>query len=189
MCEFLSCVKTQDKNGKDKYYYLTHDLIHNTPRGEMIQKKYFGDGEVIGHTAIREYFEIRAGQGENWECTDFTTPKNFPAVIARAIKRGEFRGFGNPVGLLSFAVNAKWNAERDAVYAKWKAERDAVNAKWKPKSDAVFAKWNAERDAVYAKWKPKSDAVNAKWNAERDAVNAIFWELFSDPKNRAKAWK
>ncbi len=100
MCEFLSAIKTQDKNGKDKYLYLTYDRIHNTPRGELLQKKYKGD-DLIGHSAIREYFDVRSGYGDNWECTDFSTPKNFPDIIARDIKHGEFRGFGEPAGLLN----------------------------------------------------------------------------------------
>ena len=58
MCEFISAVKTTDKNGKDKYYFLTYDLIHNTPRGKLLQEKYGGD-DLIGHSAIREYFEMR----------------------------------------------------------------------------------------------------------------------------------
>lgn len=116
MSEFMSTVKTQDKNGKDKYYFLTHDLIHNTPRGEMIQRKYPGAGEVIGHSAIREYFEIRAGQGENWECTDFSSPDKFPTAIAKAIRRGEFRGFGTPAGLLSDTTWKQYDAVVDTAF-------------------------------------------------------------------------
>ena len=108
MCEFISAIKTQGKNGKDKWYFLTYDLIHNTPRGEIIQKKYPGQGELIGHSAIREYFELRDTEGTNWECTDFSTPKNFPSVIIKALKRGEFKGFGTPEGLLSPSALAEY---------------------------------------------------------------------------------
>ena len=129
MCEFVSAVKTKDKNGKDKYYFLTHDLIHNTPRGELLQKKYGGD-DLIGHSAIREYFYLR--NGENWECTDFSKPKNFPAVIVKAIKRGEFRGFGTPEGLLTAQA---WKQYEDITAPAWKQYKDITAPAWKQYKD------------------------------------------------------
>jgi hypothetical protein len=210
MCEFLSAVKIKDKNGNDKYYFLTYALIHNTPRGKMLQEKYVGD-DLIGHAAIRDYFELGKEIGMNWEQTNFSTPDNFPEVLAKAIKAGEFRGQGTPKGLLLDAVyakwkaewdavDAKWKAEREAVAAKWNAEREAVAAKWNPERDAVEAKWNAEWDAVDARWKVEREAVRAKWNAEwdavevrwkveREAVKDLFWDLFAEPKNRARCWR
>ena len=125
MCEFISAVKTKDKHGKDKYLFLTYDLIHNTPTGKLLQKKYKGD-DLIGHSAIREYFEVRSGHGDNWECTDFSTPKNFPAVIAEAIKRGEFRGFGFPEGLLTPKASEDYQAKSNALYEDYQAKSKAA---------------------------------------------------------------
>ena len=130
MCEFLSAVKVKHAKGSIspyyedgyKWYFLTHDLIHNTPRGEIIQKKFPGSGELIGHSAIREYYGLRSGEGENWERSDFSTPENFPTIIARAIKRGEFRGFGEPAGLLIATADKAW---KEAIATADKAWQEA----------------------------------------------------------------
>src|SRR4030042_1510923 len=128
MCEFLSAVKTKNQSGEDKYYFLTYDLIHNTPRGEMLQKKYGGD-DLIGHSAIREYFGLRDGEGDNWEQTDFSTPENFPQAIIQALISGEFKGFTLPKGLLSKSLDDKYWADRKSLYDKCWADRKYLDDK------------------------------------------------------------
>jgi len=126
MCEFMSWV---EKGGK--VYFLTHDLILNTPRGEIIQKRFYGDGEPIGHSAIRAYFGIRGGKDK--ECTNFSTPDNFPEPIAEAIKNGEMRGFGCPEGLLLPKIYDEYEAKRMTLYDSiiyW-AERKLLNNGYK----------------------------------------------------------
>ena len=162
----------------DKIYFLTRDMVFNTEKGEHLRKELHGD--FIGHEAIRFYtglnIDLEKGRLYEKECTDFSSPSPFPEVIAEAIKRGEFRGFGTPKGLLQTAVDAKWRAERVAVDAKWGAERNAER-------NALYAKWG---DEWYAKW-------DAKWRAEKyaewDSINPKFWDLFAIPENRAKVWR
>ena len=55
----------------------------------------------MGHGAIDFYFEIDPKKGINRECTDFSTPDNFPSEIATAIKTGKFRGLGICLAILS----------------------------------------------------------------------------------------
>ena len=198
MCEFLSAVKGKTKTGKDKWYFLTHDLIYNTPRGEIIQKQFPGiDGEVLGHSAIRAYFEIRSGEGENWECTDFTTPDNFPAVIVKAIKRGEFRGFGNPVGLLK--------AQADKTYQEAKAPADKAWQEAKAQADKTYQEAKAQADKAYQEamapadkaWQEATAQACKAWQeamapadkAWQEAKENIFWDLFAIPENRVEAWR
>jgi len=176
MCEFLSCVKAKDKKGKDKWYFLTHDRIHNTPRGEIIQKKYPGVGEVIGHSAIREYYHLRSGK--NWECLDFSTPKNFPAIIVNAIKRGEFRGFGTPAGLLSFPLDDKYQADRQTLDDKYQADL-------KP----LYDKYWADRQTLDDKYRADRQTLDDKYQADLKTLDDKYWDLFADPKNRAEAWR
>jgi hypothetical protein len=164
VCEFLSAIKTKSKTGRDKWYFLTHDLIHNTPRGEIIQKKYKGDGELIGHSAIREYFELRSGTGENWECSDFSTPDNFPTVIVKALKRGEFKGFNVPAGLLL------------------QTKRDAIDKEYQPKQDAIYKEYQTKRDAIDKEYQPKQDAIDKEY---QDSL----WDLFAIPENRVEVWR
>src|SRR4030042_1347517 len=82
----------------DKYYFLTRKEV-DSPKGEALKLRFPGSGELIGHSEIRAYYEF--DDGVDRECTDFSTPDNFPEPIVKAIKEGEFRGFAIPEGLLN----------------------------------------------------------------------------------------
>ena len=206
MCEFMSWVEKGNK-----VYFLTDKQIHETAKGKELQEWSKSSDDLPGHGAIRYFYGLEQEEGINKECTDFSSPTNFPARIAKAIKGGKMRGLGTARGLLTNkvdakwrselnAVDAKWQPEQNAVYVKWRAEQDAVDAKWEAEQNAVDAKWRAELNAVNAKWRAELNAVNAKWRAERNevdakwrsehnAVNAKFWDLFSVLENRNPAWR
>ena len=166
MCEFISWVKYNNKP-----YFLTYDLIHNTPRGDIIQKRFPGAGELVGHSAIRAYFELDE-RGINKECTDFSSPTNFPSEIATALTTGQFRGSITPNVLAILTTDAlKEYAEREKAYAEWEkasAERE--------KADAELKKAYAELKKAYAELK------------KAYAVNNIFSEIIALPENRIEAW-
>ena len=185
MCEFLSAVKTKDKNGKDKYYYLTYDLIHNTPRGELLQKKYGGD-DLIGHSAIREYFEIRAGEGTNWECTSFSTPKNFPAVIVKAIKRGEFRGFGTPEGLLTEPASAEYQKIQQQAWAEYQKIQQQAWAEYQKIEQQAWAEYQKIQQPAWAEYQKIEQPA---WAEYKKIEQQSFWDLFAIKENRAEAWR
>jgi len=170
MCEFVSWVEKGDK-----VYFLTHDLIHSTPRGEIIQKRFQGVGEPLGHSAIRAYFEIDGGRDK--ECTDFSTPDNFPEPIAEAIKNGEMRGFGCPKGLLlprhRIAWMARCKALDDDYWARIKALDADYEAKRKPSDDDYMV---------------RSKTLADNYLAKRKTLNDEYWDLFAKPENRNPAW-
>ena len=62
MCEFLSVIKKGEK-----YYFLTRSMI-DSPQGQAVQERFPGTGELIGHSAIRAYYDDMDG-GEELEFT------------------------------------------------------------------------------------------------------------------------
>ena len=216
MCEFLSAVKGKTKTGRDKWYFLTHALIHGTPRGELLQQKYGGD-DLIGHSAIREFFHLRSG--DNWECTDFSTPANFPPIIVKAIKDGEFKGFGTPPRLLSGPAGAEYEKSRQAAWAEYRKVQQAASAEYekvqqpawaeyrkvqqaasaeyeKVRQAAVaecekvqqpaWAEYEEVRQAAWAEYEKSRQAAVAEYGKSRQAA---FWNLFANPENRAEGWR
>lgn len=161
MCEFISWVEE-----RGKVYFLTGEQLLSDFGQAWVKGQGISRDDYCGHGTIRRYYRIDEGDGLSKECTSFLTPDNFPAIIVRAIKRGEMRGLGTPTGLLVDVVEIKWRGERETVCAKWRAEWEAVDAKW-------TAEW---------------DAVHAKWKAEWKAVDARFWDLFADTANRNPLW-
>ena len=164
MCEFISWIKKDEK-----IYYLTRTQI-DSPQGEALKKRFSGEGELLGHAAIRAYYDIDYGtEIECIECTDFSYPDNFPDVIVKAIKNGEFRNMAYPGGLLDTKAFAHIPNAVKAV-----ADRVKAVADWK-KADADTEKTVADRVKAVADWEK--------------AVSPFFWDLFANPENRTTRWK
>ena len=108
MCEFLSLVRASKKD-----YFLTKKQM-DSPQGQALKLRFPGEGELLGHSAIRAYYEIDGGA--DIEQTDFSSPASFPSVIVRAIKRGDFRGVAQPQGLLSPSAEKQYRAVIDTAF-------------------------------------------------------------------------
>ena len=199
MCEFVSWVEHEDK-----LYYLTANLL-NTKEGRALKKflaalpcvhgtQYYED--IKGHGAIERYFGI---SGKHYECTDFSSPKNFPAEIVKALKAGAFRGIGIPSAsqVLTKKACADYESKRDALDADYRFKRAPLDADYRSKRDALYADYRSKRDALDADSRFKRDALDADYRSKRAPLDAdyrskrddLFWDIFMDKKNRVKAWK
>ena len=114
MCDFISWKEITTADGGAEILFLTYEDIYNTKRGRELQKYTTGD-DFVGHGAIDFYYELN-GKGINKECTDFSSPNNFPPVIADAIKAGKFYLLGTPMGLLLPAKRAPLYADYEAKF-------------------------------------------------------------------------
>ena len=167
MCEFLSWVEKGDK-----VYFLTSKFIHDTPRGEIVKKRFPGEGELSGHAAIRAYFDLEGGRER--ECTDFKSPANFPAEIVEALKAGGFRTFPMPEGLLCAALYADCQAKSDALYADYQAKSAPLSADYHAKRDPLYADYRAKCASLDADYHAKLDALYADYHAKRDPLYADY---------------
>ena len=123
MCHFISWI---ENNGE--LQFLTANDVFNTKRGRELQKHCENNADVVGHGAI-EFFTETSG-GVHKECTDFSTPKNFPEVIVAAIKAGAFAGLGTPDGLLNKKSQAEFCKVYNAVWAEYDKVRNAALAEY-----------------------------------------------------------
>jgi len=209
MCEFVSYIEMPD----GEIRFLTADMIFKTRRGKELQRHDPNRDAWVGHGAIMFYYEMTERQGKQRECTDFSTPDNFPKKIVIAIKAGKMaiKGVPFPVGLLTAPLYADYEAKRDALYADYEAKRDALDADYeakraplyadyeakraplyadyKAKRDALYADYKAKRAPLYADYKAKRDALYADYEAKRDALYAAMWKLFELSENRNPLWR
>ena len=54
MCEFVSWVEANNK-----VYFLTKHLIDETPKGEIMKRRFPGEGDLLGYAAIRGFYDER----------------------------------------------------------------------------------------------------------------------------------
>jgi len=77
-------------------------MLFSTPRGAELREYEKDSQEWRGHGSLAWYYGIASSSFKHKECSDFSSPSNFPEEIVTAIKEGKFRrGFGCPEGLLS----------------------------------------------------------------------------------------
>ena len=158
MCEFVSWVEYGDK-----LYYLTANLL-NTKEGRAL-KKHLGTAyaeDIKGHGAIEHYFGIK---GKHRECTDFSSPNNFPAEIVKAMESGAFRGIGIPDASQVLTKKA---------YTDYESKRASLDADYESKCAALYADYESKRAPLYADYLSKRASLYADYESKRDALDADY---------------
>jgi hypothetical protein len=189
VCEFISWKEIKCPDGSTQILFLTYDDIHNTSRGLELRNHTTGD-DLRGHGAIDFYYQLN-GKGKNRECTDFSTPDNFPKEIVVALKAGLMRGVSDyfPNRLLTAALDADYKAKTAPLYADYEAKRAPLDADYKAKRAALDADYKAKRAPLDADYKAKTAALYADYKAKRAPLDDAQWDLFLNPDNRCNAWK
>ncbi len=188
-------------NGEIKF--VTGKQLFHTGKGKALIKKYPSSNDWLGHAIILEYHRLERLEGgcKERECTDFSTPANFPLAISAALKAGEYQGIITndmlvmltPAALKIYAAREKayvdWEkayVDREKAYAAWEkaaAAREKAYAAWKKayvdweKTDVAREKTDVAWEKAYAAWK------------KADVDFGVFWKLFADSANRIEAWR
>ena len=157
MCHFISWIEY-----KDEVYFLD-DTKLNTKEGKELLKAEYKD-DLLGHGAIRHYYPELKGMGRDCECTDFSSPKNFPDEIVGAIKKGLFRGFSVCVDILTKSAWAEYQKIEQLAYAEYKKIEQLAWAEYKKIEQLAYAEYQ---------------------KIQRPA----FWDLAKQKKNRKRNWK
>jgi len=181
MCEFISWVEHENT-----LYYLTANLL-NTKEGRDL-KKFLGTAyaeDIKGHGAIERYFGIK---GKHHECTDFSSPNNFPAEIVKAMKSGAFRGIGIPdeSQVLTKKAYADYKSKCAPLHADYESKLAPLHADYRSKCAALYADYKSKCAALYADYRSKCAALDADYQSKRAD---LFWDIFMDKKSRARAWR
>mgnify|MGYP001614189627 CR=1 FL=1 len=183
MCEFISWV---EKEGR--VYFLTQDLIHNTPRGDEIQRRFPGSGEIIGHAAIRAYFELDES-GVSKEQTDFGTPNNFPPVIVEAIKKDELRGDGFPQGLLLTNLYDDYKTKRKLIDDDYEVKCKLINDDYEVKRKLIDDDYWTKHKLIYDDYWVKGKLIDDDYWVKGKLIDDDYWGLFAISENRNPAWR
>ena len=171
MCEFLSYTEY-----KGKLYYLTNFELA-TREGKELRKKLDYDfyEEIKGHGAIKEYFGLPHSKCIDHECTDFSTPDNFPAEIVEKIKVGQFSQIGIAKELLQQPARAEYEKIEQSALAEYRKIQQSAWAEYEKIEQPARAEYEKIEQPALAEY--------------RKIQQSAFWQLFTNPKNRTKVWK
>jgi hypothetical protein len=176
-----------------KIYFLDDNKLNTKEGRELLQ--YLGDRkyeDIPGHGAILHYYPELKHKGKDKECTDFSTPDNFPSKIVEAIKKGLFVNFGAcPQILTASALDLFLRPETGKIYAeleKARAKGKKTLAELK-KTLAELKKACAELKKADAEWEKASDEWYNTRSEWEKADKSYFWQLARIKKNRIKLWQ
>ena len=193
MCEFISWIELDEK-----VFFLENADLDTKEGRELI--KYLGDKveeDLPGHGAIRHYYPELKEKGINKECTDFSSPKNFPKEIVSAIKQGKLSRIGVcPQVLNKIGNKAYKKVEAPALEAYEKVKAPALEAYKKVEAPALEDYKKVEAPALEAYEKVKAPAWEAyekvkahAWEAYKKVEAPAFHKIVRQKQYRNKEWK
>jgi len=157
MCEFVSWVETAD----GKIWFLDDDKL-KTKKGQGLIEWTKCNSDLRGHGAIRHYFKLANHDGTDRECTDFTSPDNFPPEIVSAIKAGKMRGFNaQPEGLLTASTYKVYQESRASAYKIYEEALDSA--------DRVYQETIVSVEKVYQETRTSADRVY------QETIASAYW--------------
>jgi len=162
MCDFASWIEYEEQ-----VYFLKNSDLTTTAGEKLLQPAVVAD--LCGHGAIRAYLGVGKKWGKNRECTDFSTPDNFPLEIAESIKTGQLSRFGRPTKILNRVGYRKYDAACKPAGKKYEAARAGA---WKIRDAAVKPAGKIYDAACNNAWKIYDAAINPAREIFEDAIVA-----------------
>jgi hypothetical protein len=150
-------------------------MLESEKGQEFIRDHKISPDDYCGHGTIREWFRLDADQGKERECTDFSTPDNFPPGIVKAIKDGDYRGLGIGIGLLTQLAYDEYERITQLAYAEYERIRQPAYDEYLRIRQAAYDEYERITQLAYAEY-------------ER-ITQAAFWDLFAIPENRPECWR
>jgi hypothetical protein len=174
MCEFVSWIETKDKK-KTTVWFLTGKQVFHSKRGKELQDYTKSTADLVGHGAIRWFYGLKESQGINKECSDFSTPNNFPLDISKAIKDGSMRDMDAPLQLLTPKAWAEYQKIKQSALAEYQKIEQPAWAEYQKIEQPALAEYQKIEQSALAEY--------------QKIKQSAFWDLFSVAKNRVKVWR
>ena len=191
MCEFISWIEKENK----VYYLTSADLA--SKRGKQLIHHCQNNDDLTGHGAIRWFYGEFKG-GIDKECTDFTSPNNFPVEIVADIKAGKFKGMGICLATLNEWGLRKYNKIIYPAYAKYEKVEQSALAEYEKIIQPSYAKYEKTKQSTYyAEYKKIQQVAleeykkiqQSSYEEYKKVRQSAFWDILVDSNNRREEWQ
>ena len=179
MCEFVSWKEYEGKN-----YFLTNANLDTKEGKALLKDEYRAD--IEGHGAIEHYYPELKGKGVKKECSNFSTPANFPKEIVKALKLGKLTRIGITLDILNKTGLKKYN--ETIVSARQKCDETIATAL--KKYNEIEAPARKKYDEIEAPAREKCDETTAPARQKRnETIVSAFSAIVKYKKYRRTKWK
>jgi len=156
MCQFVSW-----KKHENKVYFLTNSDLETKEGKKLLKAEVIDD--LCGHGVIESFYPELKGKGENLECTDFSTPKNFPKEIIKALKEGKLSRIGEALDILNKAGRAEYNKIKQSAWAEYLKIVQSARAEYDKIVQPAWAKYFKIKQSALAKYRKIEQSAWAKY--------------------------
>jgi len=131
MCQFISWIEYEDE-----VLFLDDTKLSTRDGRKLLKPEFVAD--LKGHGAIRHYYPELKGRGVDRECSDFSTPNNFPKEIVNRINKGQMSRIGVCPKILTPSVRKKYDKIIQVASKKYNKLEQAA---WKEYDKIRQAAW------------------------------------------------
>jgi hypothetical protein len=146
MCEFVSWIEYEGKS----YFLINGDL--ETKEGQKLLASDVKD-DICGYGAIESYYPELKGKGTHKECTDFSTPDNFPLAIVEALKAGKMSRIGVVLDILNEGGRIEYEKIQQQAYAEYEKIQIPAYAEYEKIEQQAYAKIVSQKKYRTDNWK------------------------------------
>jgi hypothetical protein len=190
MCEFISWKKYEGK-----VYFLTNADL-DTKEGKKLLKPDVKN-DLCGHGAIENFYPELKGKGSNEDCTNFSSPNNFPKEIVKEIKKGNLSRIGVCLDVLNDEGKKKYDEIQRPAWAKYEEIQRTAWAKYEEIQRTAWAKYVEIQRTAWAKydeiqrtaWAKYLEIQRTAWAKYDEIERQVFGKIVSQKKYRTNAWK
>lgn len=206
MSQFISWITWES----EVYFLTSRDL--RTKEGRALRRclgrRYWSD--IKGHGAIQEYYTfLKFGlHGTSVECSDFSTPDNFPPEIVKAVKQGRFIGIGVCPKILTRSAADEYEGLRrpaadeyeglrrpawaefekleQSAWVEFKKTKRFTLAEYEKLVRLALAEYEKARRSAWAEYEKIRQPALAKY---KELEHFHFWQIAKKKENRVDVWK
>ena len=179
MCEFISWKSYEGKN-----YYLTNEDLETKAGKELLKPEFVAD--ICGHGAIEHYYPELKGKGSNEECSDFSSPNNFPKEIVKALKQGKLTKIGIVLDILNDAGRQEYEKIEQSALAEYKKIQQPAYAEYEKIQQSAWAEYEKIQQPAWAEYKKIEQPALAEYEKIKQPG---FWKIAKQKKYRKNKWK
>lgn len=186
MSQFVSWINLNGAN-----YFLTDRDLRGRRFNEYKRYNKAWLDDITGHGAIRFFYpELGAVYGSECTCSFFKSPRNFPVSLVEAVKALQMTRFDSIDAALTSRALDRYLRIEQPLKAEYNRIKNTADCKFRDRQRSVMCGGDKFSIGYY------QSCLDDYLLEEREAYSIyldsklkIFWDIFSDPKNRRKDWR
>jgi len=157
MCEFASWIEY-----KGRVYFLVNGDLETTEGKKLLAPDVIAD--LCGHGAIEAYYPELKDKGTHKECTNFSTPNNFPPELVQALITGKLSRIGQPIDILNGLGRAEYQKIKQSAETEYNKIEQLALAEYDKIEQSAWAEYDKIEQSARAEYQKIQQSAETEYN-------------------------